>query len=50
MSSSHDDPIVVVGAGPVGLTAARLITNAGRRCVVIERRSGPQRNPAAHVV
>jgi len=50
MAGAHDDPIVVVGAGPVGLTAARLIANAGRRCVVIERRTGPQRNPAAHVV
>lgn len=40
----------MVGAGPVGLTAARLVANAGRRCVVVERRDGPQRNPAAHVV
>lgn len=44
------EPIVIVGAGPVGLTAARLIANAGRRCVVLERREGPQRHPAAHVV
>lgn len=44
------EPVVIVGAGPVGLTAARLIANAGRRCVVVERREGPQRNPAAHVV
>lgn len=50
MTGADDDPIVVVGAGPVGLTAARLIANSGRRCVVIERRDGPQRNPAAHVV
>src|SRR5690606_16150179 len=28
----------------------RLLANAGRRCVVVERRAGPQRNPAAHVV
>lgn len=50
MVGVNGDPIVVVGAGPVGLTAARLIANAGRRCVVIERREGPRRNPAAHVV
>lgn len=50
MTHSDDEPIVIVGAGPVGLTAARLITNAARRCVVLERREGPQRNPAAHVV
>ncbi|MEN9643586.1 MAG: 2,4-dichlorophenol 6-monooxygenase [Actinomycetota bacterium] len=41
---------LVVGAGPVGLTAARLLANAGRQCLVVERRDGPQRNPAAHVV
>ena len=50
MTGADDDPIVVVGAGPVGLTASRLIANSGRRCVVVERRAGPQRNPAAHVV
>ena len=44
------EPIVIVGAGPVGLITARLIANAGRRCVVVERRAGPQRTPAAHVV
>ncbi|HMQ25150.1 MAG TPA: FAD-dependent monooxygenase, partial [Acidimicrobiales bacterium] len=45
-----ETPVLIVGAGPVGLTAARLLANAGRRCVVVERRDGPQRNPAAHVV
>jgi 2-polyprenyl-6-methoxyphenol hydroxylase-like FAD-dependent oxidoreductase len=45
-----DIPYLVVGAGPVGLTVARLLANAGRRCIVVERREGPQRNPAAHVV
>ncbi|MBL8778226.1 MAG: FAD-dependent monooxygenase [Acidimicrobiales bacterium] len=45
-----DIPVLIVGAGPVGLTAARLLANAGRRCLVVERRDGPQRNPAAHVV
>ncbi|MBI4934420.1 MAG: FAD-dependent monooxygenase [Actinobacteria bacterium] len=50
MSATLDVPYLIVGAGPVGLTAARLFANAGRRCIVIERRDGPQRNPAAHVV
>ena len=50
MAGESDIPYLVVGAGPVGLTAARLLANAGRRCVVVERRDGPQRNPAAHVV
>ena len=45
-----DVPYLVVGAGPVGLTAARLLANEGRRCLVVERRDGPRRQPAAHVV
>ena len=50
MGAVIDVPYLVVGAGPVGLTAARLLANAGRPCLVVERRDGPQRNPAAHVV
>ena len=45
-----DVPVLVVGAGPVGLTAARLLANQGLPCLVVERRDGPQRRPAAHVV
>jgi len=41
---------LVVGAGPVGLTAAQLLANAGRSSMVAERRDGPLRHPAAHVV
>ena len=43
-------PVLVVGAGPVGLIAARLLGNGGCPSMVVERRDGPQRNPAAHVV
>ena len=43
-------PVLVVGAGPVGLTAARLLAQQGVACLVVERRDGPQRHPAAHVV
>lgn len=50
MEASLSVPYLIVGAGPVGLTAARLLANAGRPCLVVERRDGPQRNPAAHVV
>lgn len=42
--------VLVVGAGPVGLTAARLLAGAGRSCVIVERRDGPRWAPAAHVV
>lgn len=43
-------PVLIVGAGPTGLTAARLLANAGRRSLVVERRGGAQPQPAAHVV
>ena len=43
-------PVLVVGAGPVGLMAAMLLRRQGIDCHVIERRTEPQRAPAAHVV
>ena len=43
-------PYLIVGGGPVGLTAAQLLSNYGVNCLIVERRVGPQRNPAAHVV
>ena len=42
--------VVIVGAGPTGLTAAHLCRQAGLRAIVLERRDGPQRSPAAHVI
>jgi len=42
--------IVIVGAGPTGLTAAHLCKQLGLSCVVLEQREGPQRSPAAHAV
>lgn len=48
--SAIDIPYLIVGAGPVGLTAAQLLAANGERCLVVERREGPQRHPAAHVV
>lgn len=42
--------VVIVGAGPTGLTAAHLCARLGLSAIVLERRDGPQRSPAAHVV
>ena len=45
-----DVPFLIVGAGPVGLIESILLANQGRESLVLERRDGPQRAPAAHVV
>ncbi len=45
----HVDALVV-GAGPVGLTAALLLERLGCSVAIVERRDGPQRVPAAHAV
>lgn len=42
--------VVIVGAGPTGLTAAHLCRQVGLSAVVLEKREGPQRAPAAHAV
>jgi 2-polyprenyl-6-methoxyphenol hydroxylase-like FAD-dependent oxidoreductase len=45
-----DTPVLIVGAGPVGLTAAILLARLGIGSRIVERRPGPQRAPAAHAV
>ena len=42
--------VLVVGAGPVGATAALLLASYGIECTVVEPRREPQRHPAAHVL
>ena len=43
-------PFLIVGAGPVGMIEAVLLSKLGRECLVVERCEGPQTAPAAHVV
>jgi 2,4-dichlorophenol 6-monooxygenase len=45
-----ETPVLVVGAGPVGMTAALLLSRLGIQSRIIERRAAPQSAPAAHVV
>lgn len=43
-------PVLIVGAGPSGSTLALLLERLGVESLLVERRDGPQRAPAAHVV
>ena len=45
-----DVDVLIVGAGPVGLTAALLLERLGCSVLVVEVRDGPQRAPAAHAI
>lgn len=42
--------VVIVGAGPVGATAALLLAEYGIDTIVLERRTHPSEHPAAHVL
>lgn len=48
--SRIDVPVLVVGGGPVGMMAGLLLDRVELGALVVERRAGPQRAPAAHVV
>lgn len=48
--SRSEIPILIVGAGPVGMMAALLLRQLGIESRLIERRTQSKRAPAAHVV
>ena len=50
MTAVETVDVVIVGAGPTGLTAAHLCKQLGLTSVVLEQREGPQRSPAAHAI
>ncbi len=45
-----DVPVLIVGAGPTGVMTALLLRRLGIAALIVERRDGPRRAPAAHVV
>lgn len=50
MTERIEVPALIVGAGPVGMTAAILLARLGLRSLVVEREDRLQQAPAAHVV
>lgn len=50
MTTTSEIDVLIVGAGPVGISAAMLLHKMGHSVRIVERREGPQRAPAAHVI
>ena len=50
MKAQSEVPVLIVGAGPTGMTAAILLARLGIQSLVVERSESLRRAPAAHVV
>jgi len=48
--SQVEVPVLIVGAGPVGMMASILLERFGIGSLVVERREGPHRAPQAHMI
>lgn len=46
----HETDVLIAGAGPTGMMLALLLRRCGIDALIVDRRDGPQRAPAAHVV
>jgi 2-polyprenyl-6-methoxyphenol hydroxylase-like FAD-dependent oxidoreductase len=44
-----DTPVLIVGAGPSGATAALLLAQMGIKSIVISKHSGTANTPRAHI-
>ena len=50
MAIPKETKVLIIGGGPNGLVASGLLSQLGIANVVVERRAGTQKAPAAHVI
>ncbi|WP_028935715.1 FAD-dependent monooxygenase [Pseudonocardia spinosispora] len=50
MTADREVPVLIVGAGPAGLTLSNLLSRYGVRHVLVEKHPGTAHTPRAHIV